>query len=145
VRSANPKDASAIGLLLGELGYPTDGPEVEVRLERLDPARGSGALAAAKDGTVLGVLAYQHIDLLERPGRTCRITALVTQRGHRRQGIATRLLEALGSLAWEAGCDRFEVATRPERDDALAFYLRSGFTERPRRLVRPIARSKSES
>jgi ribosomal protein S18 acetylase RimI-like enzyme len=51
-------------------------------------------------------------------------------------GAASLLLDALHSLAAERNCERLEVATKPDREEALAFYRAHGFDERPRQLVR---------
>ena len=140
VRPASADDAAAIAPLLAELGYPTEAGTVRARLERIasDSDR-AGVLIAEAEGALAALIAYQLIEHLERAAPTCRITALVTDPQHRRRGVAARLLTAVEELARERGCDRLEVTTRPRREEALAFYLGAGFTERPRRLVRSLA------
>lgn len=139
VRPANPEDATAIAPLLAELGYPVEAEELRRRLERIGGGEATGALLAEAEDGPAALIAYQLIEHLERPAPTCRITALVTAREQRRRGAAAALLAALERLARERGCDRLEVTTRPQREDALAFYLGTGFEERPRRLVRSVA------
>ena len=140
MRPANVEDAAAIAPLLGELGYPANPETVRRRLERIvTGAARAGALIAEADGAPAALIAYQLIDHLERAAPTCRITVLVTDRAYRRRGAAARLLAAVAELARQGGCDRLEVTTRPDREDALGFYLGAGFSERPRRLVRSLA------
>ncbi len=140
VRFASSDDAATIAPLLAELGYPTEVEAVRARLERISgDAEHAGVLVAETDGRPAALIAYQLIEHLERAAPTCRITALVSDPQHRRRGAAARLLAAVEELARKRGCDRLEVTTRPRREDALAFYLGAGFTERPRRLVRSLA------
>jgi GNAT superfamily N-acetyltransferase len=138
VRPASPEDAAAIAPLLAELGYPTEAEQVRVRLERILGNSTGGILVAEAGGVPAALIAYDLIDHLERPQPTLRITTLVTGADHRRLGAASVLLGAVERLARERGCERLEVTTRPQRKDALGFYLAAGFEERPRRLVRSV-------
>jgi GNAT superfamily N-acetyltransferase len=139
IRPAGVEDAAAIAPMLAELGYPTEPETVRARLARIaGDADHTGILLAEVDGAPAALIGYQLIEHLERAAPTCRITALVTGREHRRRGLAARLLAAVAELARERGCDRLEVTTRPHREDALPFYLGAGFAERPRRLVRRL-------
>jgi GNAT superfamily N-acetyltransferase len=138
VRPATVDDATAIAPLLAELGYPVEVDEMRRRLALTVGDPSVGVLLAQIDGAPAAVIAYQLIQHLERARPTCRITTLVTDPGRRRNGAAAALLAAVGDVARETGCERLEVTTRPDRDDALAFYLDAGFAERPRRLIRPI-------
>lgn len=139
IRPASAEDAAAVAPLLAELGYPTDPETVRARLDRIAGAEASAVLVAEAAGAPAGLVAYQLIAHLERPAPTCRITALVTDPGRRRRGVAAALVAAIEDLARERGCERLEVTTRPDREGALAFYLDAGFSERPRRLVRSLA------
>ena len=139
VRPATVADAAAVAPLLAELGYPSAVEAVRERLARVADGAATGVLIAAAEGAPAALVAYQLIVHLERPRPTCRITTLVTDPGHRRLGAAASLLATVEALAREAGCERLEVTTRPSREEALAFYLASGFEERPRRLIRPLA------
>ena len=138
IRTASLRDAAAIAPLLGQLGYPTHADELGERLERLAEHPDVQVLVAELDDKVVGVAAYQLIDLLERPEPQCRITALVVDDRHRRRGVAYALLHTIEESAVEQGCFRLEVTTRADRDDALAFYRAAGFDERPRRLTKPL-------
>jgi len=138
IRVAGQRDTGAIVPLLGQLGYPTSALELGVRLERLADHPDAEVLVAELDGEVVGVAAYQLIDLLERPDPQCRITALVVDDRYRRRGVAYALLHTIEDCARDAGCFRLEVTTRAERADALAFYRAAGFDQRPHRLTKPL-------
>jgi GNAT superfamily N-acetyltransferase len=124
--------------MLGELDYPSEPERVRERLERLGRREHGGVLVAEIDGAPAAVIAYQLVDVLERDAPQCRVTTLVTASTARRRGAARVLVEAVERRARELGCFRLEVTTRPDRDDASAFYAALGFHERPRRLVKPL-------
>lgn len=138
LRPATAEDAAAIVPLLSELGYPSEPGALRERLTRIVAGEQTGVLIAEAEGAPAALIAYQLIEHLERSGPTCRITALVTDPGHRRRGAASGLLAAVAEIARGHGCDRLEVTTRPRRQDAFAFYRGAGFEERPRRLVRSL-------
>jgi GNAT superfamily N-acetyltransferase len=141
IRVAGQRDVAAIAPLLGQLGYPASALELGERLERLTDHPDAEVLVAELDGELVGVAAYQLIDLLERPDPQCRITALVVDDRYRRRGVAFALLHTIEESALDRGCFRLEVTTRTERADALAFYRAAGFAERPHRLVKPLSAS----
>lgn len=140
IRVAGQRDVEAIAPLLGQLGYPASALELGERLERLTDHPDAEVLVAELEGGVVGVAAYQLIDLLERPDPQCRITALVVDDRYRRRGVAYALLHTIEESASDLGCFRLEVTTGAERADALAFYRAAGFEERPHRLIKPLDR-----
>ena len=138
IRLATQRDTGAIAPLLAQLGYPASPDELGERIERLTERADGEVLIAELDDQVVGVAAYQLIDVLERPDPQCRITSLVVDDRFRRRGVAYALLHTIEETARDFGCFRLEVTTQPDRADALAFYLASGFEERPRRLIKPL-------
>jgi len=138
IRLAALRDADAIAPLLGQLGYPTTADELSERIERLADRPDGEVLVAELDGEVVGLAAYQLIDVIERPDPQCRITALVVDDRYRRRGVAYALLHTIEETARDFACFRLEVTTHPDRADALAFYRAAGFDERPHRLVKPL-------
>ena len=138
IRPAVVADAAAITPLLGQLGYPAEPEAVAPRLERLLGAADAGAIVADFEDRVIGLAAYQVIELIYRPLPQCRLTALVVDAEHRRRGAATVLVAEIESLARARSCFRIEVTTQPLRADALLLYAALGFQPRPVRLVKPI-------
>ena len=140
IRAATPSDGVELVPLLEQLGYPTPPTELEARLERLLASQDAGALVAELDGRILGVATFHVFHLIYRPLPHCRLTALVMSSDHRRRGIGAALVAAVESQAIERGCFRLELTTRPGRGEAVAFYAALGFSERPHRLVKSLAR-----
>jgi GNAT superfamily N-acetyltransferase len=52
----------------------------------------------------------------------------VIDAGHRRQGIARRLLDRARAWALARGIDTLRVRSNSQRTDTHAFYLKRGFT-----------------
>ena len=138
IRLATLRDAEVIAPLLGQLGYPTTADELSERIERLADRPDGEVLVAELDGEVVGLAAYQLIDVIERPDPQCRITALVVDDRYRRRGVAYALLHTIEETARDFACFRLEVTSRADRAEALAFYKAAGFDERPQRLVKPL-------
>lgn len=139
IRDAGLADSEAIAPLLAQLGYPAAAAEVHGRLKRLLATANVGVLVAELDMRVVALAAFQFVELVYRPRPQCRITALVVDSEHRRRGIAAGLVATIERIAREHGCFRLELTTRQERWEAFSFYSALGFTERPRRLVKPLA------
>lgn len=140
IRPARLSDSEQLLPLLHQLGYPTSVAEVRRRLARLIQAPGVGVLVAVDhDGTeIVGLGAFQMIELIERPAPQCRITALVVRADQRRHGVGAALVETIAGVARQRGCFRIELTTRPDRPEALPFYTSLGFTVRPHRLVKNL-------
>ncbi len=135
IRPGTEADAPALVPMLAQLGYPTDPAAAADRLRHLLADRDAGLLLAETGGTPTAFLAYDLVHHLERSGPTLRITALVTDERHRRQGTAAALVTAVRELAEARGCDRLEVTSQPKRTDAHALYRGLDFEERPLRFM----------
>jgi GrpB-like predicted nucleotidyltransferase (UPF0157 family)/GNAT superfamily N-acetyltransferase len=135
IRPARASDASAVAVLLGDLGYETEERDAGIQMGRLLDREDAGVLVYDDDEPV-GLIAYHVFDLIYRPRPQCRITALAVRADRRREGIARALLQAAESIAHERGCVRVELTTQPTRDDARSFYEACGFEVRPLRLAK---------
>jgi GNAT superfamily N-acetyltransferase len=71
------------------------------------------------DGTLAGVLTYVI------RGAECEVLTLHAV--HRHRGTGTALVEAIETLARDAGCTRLWLITTNDNVDALRFYQRRGF------------------
>ena len=80
---------------------------------------------AATGGTAGFVLYFQNFStFLARPG--IYLEDLFVRPAYRRRGLGRRLLRALGQIAVERGCGRFEWSVLDWNADAIAFYRSLG-------------------
>lgn len=86
------------------------------------------ALAATKGGTVVGGLAAYDLPKFERERSEIYVYDLAVAAGHRREGIATALIDALRRVAAERGA--WVVFVQADRGDAPAIALYDTFGAR---------------
>ena len=77
-----------------------------------------------------GVQGYASIRLFVPDAELMRIGVGL---GSRRQGVATRLLEAVEDAARSRGVDRMLLEVAADNEPAIALYLRAGYRETGRR------------
>ncbi|MBD3894994.1 AAC(3)-I family aminoglycoside N-acetyltransferase [Halomonas sp. ML-15] len=83
------------------------------------------ALVAVKDGVVVGGLAAYELKKFEQPRSEIYIYDLAVVEAHRRQGIATALIQQLKQIAAERGVHSIFVQADTEEEDAAAIALYS--------------------
>ncbi len=108
---------------------PEDGVEAFLTARNADRVARLGALEDAlahphlvahyADGALAGVLTYVI------GGEECEVLTLHAADRHR--GTGTALIEAIETLARDAGCARLWLITTNDNVDALRFYQRRGF------------------
>ena len=84
-------------------------------------------LVEKTDGTVRGFLAARFT------AGECELENIVVAPGHRRGGIASKLLESLMSEARTRGTQIMFLEVRQSNDAARSFYIKQGFIETGRR------------
>ncbi len=87
------------------------------------------ALAALDGDTVVGGLVAYQLDKLEQARSEIYIYDLAVAERHRRQGIATGLIRALGEIARERGAWVMFVQADPVDPPAIALYQKLGTRE----------------
>jgi aminoglycoside 3-N-acetyltransferase I len=87
------------------------------------------ALAAIKDGAVVGGLAAYELVKFERERSEIYIYDLAVGEPHRRRGIATALIEALRNIASARGAYVISVQADPVDAPAVALYSMLGKRE----------------
>jgi len=98
-------------------------------LRRLLDSEDFIALAALKDGAVVGGLAAYVLRKFEQARSEVYIYDLAVAEAHRRQGIATALIEALKPIAAARGAWVIFVQADPGDDPAIALYDKLGVRE----------------
>ncbi len=88
-------------------------------------------VVADKDGEICGFAILHHIYKPENPFMKVRdfldIDEFCVDEKHRREGIATAMIEFIKSFAKEQGYHRLELNMWEFNQDALAFYEAAGF------------------
>jgi ribosomal protein S18 acetylase RimI-like enzyme len=138
VREAETRDLAAITGLVVQLGYPSSEGPVAERLERLAADPRSWVFVAVDGERVVGLAAMHVMSILERDDPIARITAMVVDEGARGRGVGRMLLDRLEDLAREEGCDRIDLTSRYDREEAAAVYRRMCFEDTSLRFVKHL-------
>jgi ribosomal protein S18 acetylase RimI-like enzyme len=138
IREARPEDSDAVAELLGELGYPTDTPRVERRLERIGRDPSSRLFVATVNERVAGLAGFHLLPLVEHDEPGCQLTALVVGATYRRTGVGSELVRTIEREARSRGGRRVVVNTARHREDAHAFYEGLGFEATGLRFVKSV-------
>jgi GNAT superfamily N-acetyltransferase len=137
LRAAMPADVPAIVGLIRELAdFEQLSHLVETTPEGLHPhlfgeRPVAECLVAEVDGQVVGfALFFTNFSTFRcRPG--LYLEDLYVQTAHRRAGIGRALLRAVGRLAHQRGCGRFEWSVLDWNSNAIAMYRQMGATVLP--------------
>jgi N-acetylglutamate synthase-like GNAT family acetyltransferase len=138
IREARPEDAEAVAELLGELGYPTDAPRFERRLERIERDPSSQLFVATVNDRVAGLAGVHLLPLVEHDEPGCQLTALVVGRAYRRTGVGSELVRTIEREAQSRGGRRVFVNTARHREVAHAFYEQLGFEATGLRFIKDV-------
>jgi ribosomal protein S18 acetylase RimI-like enzyme len=138
LRPARPTDAGALAKLLGQLsGVPQNKADLARDIAALRKA-GAG-VQIAELGRLVGCVAWAVVPTLQH-GPVGRITVLIVDEDHQRQGIGTRLLaEAQAALA-KKGCVLVEAMSDIEIKNAHNFFRTFKFAQTSYRFARKIVR-----
>jgi GNAT superfamily N-acetyltransferase len=138
VREAQPGDAAAVAVLLGELGYPSTPEQTAERLERIagDPATWLVVAELDEEVAGFGVLHVQNLVERDEPG--VEVAGLVVGERFRRRGVGELLMAALEDEARDRGGKTMVLNTAHRRADAHAFYEALGYEHTGRRYAKKI-------
>jgi GNAT superfamily N-acetyltransferase len=129
IRPIASGDLPGAVLLMAELGYPTSEAMLAERIAVVSANPDDRVLIAADSERVLGLAAVHSFEMLHRPGRLGRITALVVSAAARRRGVGRALLAAAEAHLRALGCIKLEVTSNASRGGAHAFYASEGYEE----------------
>ena len=126
-RPATAGDASAIAVLVTQLGYEASTGEVTARLARLLARPDQHFIVAEIEGRLIG---WVHVDVVEYIDSEpyAHVAGLVVSRDHRRQGIGAALMAAAETWAREQGCAVIRLRSSATRTAAHRFYESVGYT-----------------
>jgi GNAT superfamily N-acetyltransferase len=141
IRDAEPSDASAVALLLGELGYPAVEEAAVRQMEQLRGQPGSSLLVADAGGDVVGLAALHVMHVLEHAQPVGVMIALAVRSDQRRGGVGGLLSRAVEDEARRQGCCLIVLGSAERRADAHAFYESQGYERTGRRYAKLLATS----
>lgn len=145
IRPAEERDAGAIEMLLGQLGYPTAAASVSERVRKMTAEPSVVVLVAEESGTVCGVATFHLIHVLHEDSPRGQLTTLVVSEAMRRRGIGVALVRHVEELAARQGVETLVVTTANHRRDAHQLYDRLGYSWTGRRYAKEIRQQSSPS
>jgi GNAT superfamily N-acetyltransferase len=140
LRSATPRDATAVASLLAELGYPVAEQDIPERLAATVAEGGVVLLAVNDDGVPVGLMCLARHRVLHAVGPVAYITALVVSATARGLGVGRALVAAALDWARTNDCVRLSVTSAEHRADAHAFYPRCGMPYTGRRFSAAVTK-----
>ncbi|MHA4896642.1 GNAT family N-acetyltransferase [Pedobacter sp. PWIIR3] len=128
IRIAQKEDCPAIGLLLDQLGYPTEPAFLTQKIMQLvdDP---NHSLIVYDDGGVKGVISIHFVPQIAFANDYAIISYLTVDEWVRSKGIGRQLEEHCVTLAKARNCNKIELHSNIRRADAHRFYERQGYEE----------------
>src|SRR5437868_407207 len=105
------------------------GPNDEVTslaADEFDPPAGAFLVLVDDDGATVAGGGFRPLE----PG-VCEVKRMWTHPGHRRRGLAMKVLAALEAAASQAGYHTLRLETGPAQPEALALYERVGYRRIP--------------
>src|SRR5579872_6764442 len=137
IRPATTQDAPAISRLLAQLDYPDTESFMAERLAVLlqSPAE---VLLVWDEPPVVGFLSLHFLPMIGVGKDFAHISYLVVEDNIRSEGIGRRLEEEVTRLARERRCHAIVVHCHSRRTRAHAFYLRQGYEESPKYLIKKL-------
>ncbi|MFN2637650.1 MAG: GNAT family N-acetyltransferase [Gemmatimonadaceae bacterium] len=128
IRPAADSDATAIGRLVGQLGYPGSPNQITPRLKDLlahPPA--IAVVAETPNGTVVGVATAHIFFSLHKSEPIAWLTSLVVEDDARGTGVGSTLLAYAERWAVQNGANRLTLTSAHHRRQAHQFYERRGY------------------
>ena len=127
VRPMESRDAQAVTVLIGQLGYERPMEAVVRWIERLHAdGENQAAYVACVQEEVVGWIEVSIENCLQSPP-TALIGGLVVKEGVRGLGVGRRLCEQAEVWSWQRSVDTLRVTSRSTRKGAHRFYLRDGY------------------
>jgi len=137
IRTARPSDAAKLQALLRQLtAFKTDELGIARNLEKVRKANGGTCVAEMRN--IVGCCCWTSIQTLQH-GMIGRISLLLVDQSHRRQGVATAMLDDACAALRKAGCSRIEVMSDIEISNAHNFFRTLKFEQTSYRFARDIS------
>jgi ribosomal protein S18 acetylase RimI-like enzyme len=131
IRELRTVDGDQLRRLWADAGFRSLGDD-DLSLARM-ARRNPGLLLVASEGSRIVGSALGAWD-----GRRGWIYHVATAESHRRQGIATRLVERVEAGLRDLGCPKVTVLVRDENDDGREFWVARGYESGARQYAREL-------
>ena len=127
IRQARQGDATRIGELSGQLGYPTPTREMAARLKLVRKEKNGACFVA--ETREHGVVGWAHVSVtpLLEVERRAELNGLVVDERVRSRGAGGSLLQAAEEWARNRRCRGMSVRSNVLRERAHGFYQRHGY------------------
>ena len=127
IRAPKPGDCDRMADLAGQLGYPSTGTQVRIRLDEMANSNHCAVcVAELPGGRIAGWIGMYLFRSVEQD-RCAGISGLVVDKEFRSCEIGKILLGAAEEWARKQGCDAISVHTNVTRERAHRFYARNGY------------------
>lgn len=127
VRTAGPGDYDRIADLAGQLGYPSTGTQVRIRLDEMVNSNHHAVyVAELPGGRIAGWIGMYVFHSVEQD-RCAGISGLIVEQEVRSCEIGKVLLGAAEQWARSQGFNAISVHTNVTRERAHRFYARNGY------------------
>ncbi|MBO6764515.1 GNAT family N-acetyltransferase [Maricaulis sp.] len=126
IRSLNEDDAARMCELNRQLGYEAGVPEMKQRMKQLATTGGHWLRGAQIADTLAGFIHFYQRPSIET-GAGLVVQSLLVDAAIRGRGLGRILLGEAETMARELGLASVGLASRVEREDAHAFYIRQGY------------------
>lgn len=134
IRKAQPSDAKAVTLLVGQLGYEVSEEQTVQTLNSIGSKPDEMVWVAVHDQEVIG---WTHVFLARRleSEAFAELAGLVVKEGYRGNGIGKLLVNAAKEWAISKGLKRLRIRANVKRADAHRFYINAGLVEKKQQKV----------
>ncbi|AWB44935.1 GNAT family N-acetyltransferase [Paenibacillus sp. CAA11] len=129
IRECCTEDARAMTSLMRQLNYPTTLNVMKEQLAMLENDSQHSTLVAEVDGAIVGTIALEVVRTQDMAKPIAKITSLVIDEKHRKQGLGKRLVNEVESRVRRLGSSHLLVGCKADGPSvkATAFYERLGF------------------
>lgn len=115
IREAGAVDCSVLVDLMGQLGYPITQDEMFGQIKLYQNNQAYKIWVAESDGIVVGCVSVALVEYFPWKDRFMRITSLIVDANHRRQGVGKLLMEYAEAFATKHGCCFIELTSGAHR------------------------------
>jgi GNAT superfamily N-acetyltransferase len=140
IRKAQATDSEKIIDLLGQLEYTNTRLFIKNRIKQLLNDPNEVLLVAENQDGILAFISVHFIPQIACEGDFARISYFVVDESHRNKGLGTMIEEHCEQLARSRKCDRIELHCHSRREQAYKFYVRQGYEDSPKYLVKFLER-----